>query len=96
MEQDRNRSLIHRFYYEMWNRFDKTIIADLLTDDLRFRGPLGEFKSGRNEFGEYVDFIQRTFPDFSLRAYQSAESKLTHSPQLAALRGVRLRDQRHD
>ena len=49
----------------MWNRFDKTIIADLLTDDLRFRGSLGEFKSGRNEFGEYVDFIQRTFPDFS-------------------------------
>jgi predicted ester cyclase len=65
MEQDRNRSLIHRFYYEMWNHFDKTIIADLLTDDLRFRGSLGEFKSGRDEFGEYVDFIQRTFPDFS-------------------------------
>jgi steroid delta-isomerase-like uncharacterized protein len=65
MEQDRNRSLIHRFYYEMWDRFDKAIITDLLTDDLRFRGSLGAFKSGRNEFGEYVDFIQRTFPDFS-------------------------------
>jgi steroid delta-isomerase-like uncharacterized protein len=65
MEPDRNRSLINRFYHEMWNRFDKTIIADLLADDLRFRGSLGEFKTGRNEFGEYVDFIQRTFPDFS-------------------------------
>jgi steroid delta-isomerase-like uncharacterized protein len=65
MQQNRNRLLIERFYLEMWNRFDKTVFPDLLTEDLRFRGSLGQTKSGHTEFGEYVDFIQRAFPDFS-------------------------------
>jgi predicted ester cyclase len=65
MRQNRNRLLIERFYLEMWNRFNKTIIPDILTDDLRFRGSLGQSKTGQAEFGEYVDFIQRAFPDFS-------------------------------
>jgi steroid delta-isomerase-like uncharacterized protein len=66
MRQDRNRLLIERFFLEMWNRFDKTIFPDILTEDLRFRGSLGQSKSGYAEFGEYVDFIQRAFPDFSI------------------------------
>jgi predicted ester cyclase len=65
MIQNRNRLLIERFYLEMWNRFDKSIFPDILTEDLRFRGSLGQSKSGHAEFGEYVDFIQRAFPDFS-------------------------------
>jgi len=64
MKLDRNRLLIKRFYLEMWNRFDKTIFADILTEDLRFRGSLGQSKTGYAEFGEYIDFIQRAFPDF--------------------------------
>ena len=64
MRQNRNRLLIERFYLEMWNRFDKTIVPDILTEDLRFRGSLGQSKSGHAEFAEYVDFIQRAFPDF--------------------------------
>jgi hypothetical protein len=65
MRQNRNRLLIERFYLEMWNRFDKTIFPDILTEDLRFRGSLGQSKSGHAEFGEYVDFIKRAFPNFS-------------------------------
>jgi steroid delta-isomerase-like uncharacterized protein len=65
MKQDQNRMLIERFYHEMWNRFDKSIVPEILTEDLQFRGSLGQTKSGHGEFGEYVDFIQRAFPDFS-------------------------------
>jgi predicted ester cyclase len=65
MRQNRNRLLIERFYNEMWNRFDKTVLPDILTEDLRFRGSLGQLMRGLAEFGEYVDFIQRAFPDFS-------------------------------
>lgn len=60
----RNETLIERFYYEMWNRFDKSILAEILTDDVQFRGSLGHEKNGLEEFGEYVDFVQRAFPDF--------------------------------
>ena len=65
MTQSRNRLLIERFYLEMWNRFDKSIVSEILTEDLRFRGSLGQSKNGYSEFGEYVDFVQRAFPDFS-------------------------------
>ena len=65
MRQNRNRLLIERFYFEMWNRFDKTIVPDILTEDLQFRGSLGQSKSGHAEFHDYVDFIQQAFPDFS-------------------------------
>jgi predicted ester cyclase len=65
MSQNRNRLLIERFYHEMWNRFDKTIFSDILAEDLRFRGSLGQAKAGHREFGEYVDFVQRAFPGFS-------------------------------
>ena len=65
MGQNRNRLLIQRFYLEMWNRFDKIIFADILTEDFRFRGSLGHSTNGHAEFGEYVDFIQRVFPDFT-------------------------------
>jgi steroid delta-isomerase-like uncharacterized protein len=65
MSQNRNRLLIERFYHELWNRFDKTIFSDILAEDLRFRGSLGQTKRGHREFGDYVDFIQQAFPDFS-------------------------------
>ena len=57
--------MIRRFYMEMWNRFDKSIFGEILADDLKCRGSLGQSKRGHAEFGEYVDFIQRAFPDFS-------------------------------
>ncbi len=61
---ERNVNLVERFYHDMWNKFDKSIFSDLLTDDLHFRGSLGQEKNGHVEFGEYVDLIQRAFPDF--------------------------------
>src|SRR5207249_1116933 len=35
------------------------------TEDFRFRGSLGQQTVGYQQFGDYVDFIQRAFPDFS-------------------------------
>ena len=57
-------ALIDRFYEEMWNRFDKTVFAEILHPDFRFRGSLGQVKVGFDEFGDYVDFIQAFSPDF--------------------------------
>jgi hypothetical protein len=62
--QTRNVTLIERFYHELWNRFDKTLIPELLTEDFVFRGSLGQEKRGHAEFAEYVDFIHNAFPDF--------------------------------
>jgi steroid delta-isomerase-like uncharacterized protein len=61
----RNTLLIRRFYDEMWNRFNKDLIPVLLTEDLLFRGSLGQNKNGHAQFAEYVDLVQRAFPDFT-------------------------------
>jgi steroid delta-isomerase-like uncharacterized protein len=60
-----NVALIERFYTEMWNRFDKALIPALLTEDLEFRGSLGQVKRGHRQFAEYVEFIRAVFPDFT-------------------------------
>lgn len=65
IQTDRNRKLIERFYNEMWNRFDKSLIPVLLTLDIRLRGSLGQYKNGHAEFADYVDFIQQAFPEFN-------------------------------
>lgn len=59
-----NRELIQRFYDELWNRFDKGKIAELLTADLEFRGSLGDEIVGHLEFAAYMDKIRSAFPDF--------------------------------
>jgi steroid delta-isomerase-like uncharacterized protein len=61
----RNATLVKRFYVEMWNRFDVSLLPDLLTEGVRFRGSLGQHKIGRRQFAEYVEFVQRAFPDFT-------------------------------
>lgn len=57
-------ALLERFYHEMWDRFDKSAFPDILAEDFRFRGSLGQTTTGWDEFGAYVDFVQRAFPDF--------------------------------
>ncbi len=65
MNDNRNRQLIQRFYWDLWNRFDQTVIPQILAEDLRFRGSLGQEKIGHAGFGEYMDVIQGAFPDFT-------------------------------
>ena len=60
-----NVALIERYYANLWNQFDKSLIPILLAEDLEFRGSLGQAKRGHREFAEYVDFVRAAFPDFT-------------------------------
>jgi steroid delta-isomerase-like uncharacterized protein len=55
---------VGRFYEQMWNRFDVSALDDLVTDDVQFRGSLGDQLVGREELVGYVRQIQHAFPDF--------------------------------
>lgn len=39
--------LIGRFCDDMWNRFDKTTLDEILHSEIKFRGSLGQNKMGR-------------------------------------------------
>ena len=64
MSEHLNVQMIKRFYHEMWNQFDRSIFPELLTEDIKFRGSLGKYTLGYEEFGKYIDYIQSAFPDF--------------------------------
>lgn len=56
--------LVERFYYEMWNRFDKSLIPELLDSDFVFRGSLGTETYGWVQFAGYMDSIRSFSSDF--------------------------------
>ena len=64
MSTNHNVHLIGRFYNEMWNHFDKNLFPELLAEDIRFRGSLGQSAVSYGEFGLYVDYIHYALPDF--------------------------------
>ncbi len=64
MTTPRHEHLVARFYDEMWNRFDKSVLTGIVSPDIRFRGSLGQTRIGIGELGEYVDFIEAFAPDF--------------------------------
>ena len=67
MSRSRHVRLIETWYYQMWNRWDKSAFEEILTPDIAFRGSLGPVKRGYDGLSEYMDFIRTAFPDFTNR-----------------------------
>src|SRR5437773_931920 len=65
MSIEANGAVIERFYDELWNRFDQSLIPELLTEDIQFRGSLGQSTVGREPFAAYMEFVRQAFPDFT-------------------------------
>ncbi len=55
---------MRRFYRDIWNAHDRIAIAELLTDDFRFRGSLGRESVGLPPFAEYVDAVHESLGDY--------------------------------
>ncbi|MDH4052483.1 MAG: ester cyclase [Rubrivivax sp.] len=51
------RSVVERFYADIWDRHDKSQIPALLREDFSFRGSLGPTKVGHAGFASYLDFV---------------------------------------
>jgi steroid delta-isomerase-like uncharacterized protein len=51
----------------MWNQWDRSAFAEILTPDIAFRGSLGQVRRGWDELAEYMDFVRAAFPDFTNR-----------------------------
>jgi len=67
MSLEENKSLVRRYYDEMWNRWDLSLADELLGEGLTFRGSLGVAVRGRDGFRDYVRAVRRAFPDFHNR-----------------------------
>lgn len=61
---ERHKRQVRRFYDEIWNRADLTVIPDVLTTDVAFRGSLGPELTGHAEFAGYVRDVRSALADY--------------------------------
>jgi len=59
-----NKELIEIWYFQMWNKWDKSVFNKILCNEISFRGSLGQSKKGHKGISEYIDFVRQAFPDF--------------------------------
>ena len=59
-----HRDLVVRFYAELWDRWDKAVAWEILTDDFRFRGSLGADRVGIGGFLDYVDRVRTALGNY--------------------------------
>ena len=58
------RALVEAFYHDLWNRQDRSRIAELLHEDFSFRGSLGAVKHGHAAFWDYVVTVTGALGDY--------------------------------
>jgi steroid delta-isomerase-like uncharacterized protein len=58
------KSLIRRYYSELWNAWSPAALEELISPDIVFRGSIGTTVNGTEEFKQYVNKIHAAFPDF--------------------------------
>ena len=59
-----NKALVRRYYEDLWNKWDLTIVDKIISDDFTFRGSLAVTVEGREGFKGYVNLVRSAFPDF--------------------------------
>jgi len=62
-----NKNLIHRYYADLWNRWDDAAVDEIIAPGIKFRGSLGMTVRGRDGFRGYVTRVRAAFPDFHNR-----------------------------
>jgi steroid delta-isomerase-like uncharacterized protein len=67
MSLEENKSLVGRYYAELWNRWDLSLVDELIGERITFRGSLGVTVQGRDGFRDYMRAVRRAFPDFHNR-----------------------------
>ena len=64
MSDQANKTLIERYYGELWNKWDFGFADVLLDERISFRGSLGAEMRGRSAFCDYMRRVREAFPDF--------------------------------
>jgi steroid delta-isomerase-like uncharacterized protein len=70
MNPEQNQQLVRRWWEELWNQWDFTLVHEIATPDLAFRGSLGRNTTGAAELHEYMRTVRDAFPDFHTRIEQ--------------------------
>jgi len=67
------KDIVRLFYDEMWNKADKSRIAEIFHPGFSFRGSLGPVLTGHQQFAAYVDDVVSALPDFACEILEMTE-----------------------
>jgi steroid delta-isomerase-like uncharacterized protein len=59
------RTLVERFYHEVWNRADDSVAREILHADFDFRASLGPSRRGPDGFIDYMRTIHRALGGYT-------------------------------
>lgn len=74
------KSLVRRYYSELWNAWSARALEELIAPDIVFHGSIGTAVKGIEEFGQYVNRIRSAFPDF----HNQIEALIAEGDKVAA------------
>ena len=57
--------LVNKFYEDVWNNHDKTVIPEILHNSFTFRGSLGDEKQCHEGFIEYLDMVHNALGSYT-------------------------------
>jgi steroid delta-isomerase-like uncharacterized protein len=75
-----HRELVHRYYHQLWNSWNFSLVEELLAPEIVFRGSLGFSVEGLPAFLDYMRVVQGAFPDF----HNKVEETVAESNQVFA------------
>lgn len=61
---EENKKLVQRYYDELWNHWEYSLLDEIISEAFVFRGSIGMATRGRADFKEYMNIIRAAFPDF--------------------------------
>lgn len=59
------KNVVRRFYKELWDRADLSLVGQIFHEDFTFRGSLGPVLKGHEQFGGYVTWLTQTLEDYT-------------------------------
>lgn len=68
-----HKKTVYKFYEAIWNNADKTVIPDLLCDNITFRGSLGLMQQGHAGFANYLDQVRSAIGEYRCEIVEIAE-----------------------
>lgn len=56
--------IVSRFYEDIWNKADKSLIPELVHEEVTFRSSLGQVQRGHSGFSLYIDFVRNALDNY--------------------------------
>lgn len=69
------KALVEKFYHDMWNKADTSLIPGIFHDGFTFRGSLGPVLVGHEQFAGYVDGVVGALSDYTCDILEMTEEE---------------------